>query len=356
MTISCDLVAWYHLNKREMPWRNTRDPYKIWLSEIILQQTRVEQGTPYYYRFINEFPTVSDLANASEEQVLKLWQGLGYYSRARNLQKAAKMVMEAFNGEFPTDFQDIIKLPGIGEYTASAISSFAYDQNYAVLDGNVYRVLSRLFNINTPINSTLAKKIFNELALKILDKKDPATHNQAIMEFGATYCKPANPNCHQCVLATQCAAFIADVVKERPVKLKKNTILKRYFNYLLIRHREDVFINKRNGSGIWQNLYELPVIETFEDHTEKSVISSHEWITMFRKQKHIIKFISPQKVHKLSHQHIYYRTIEIKVPDDVIFEFHNSYLKIPAQQAENYPVPKIIENIFRENFEKLYAK
>jgi A/G-specific adenine glycosylase len=355
MTISCDLIGWYRLHKRDLPWRNTRNPYKIWLSEIILQQTRVDQGTPYYYRFIERFPNIQYLAEASEEQVLKEWQGLGYYSRARNLHKAAKLVVHQLNGKFPIDFQEIIKLPGVGEYTAAAIASFAYNQPHAVLDGNVFRVLSRLFNIHTPVNSHKAKRLFIELANSLLDKKDPAAYNQAIMELGATVCKPSNPACHICVVSVHCQAFQLGTVLQLPVKLKKLPVRNRYFNYLFIVQNDHIFISKRTSDGIWQNLYELPVIETQLNVKSEKIVSSTEWKKIFKDLPFKILSVSEQQVHKLSHQHIHYRTFLIEIKNEFEFRWKDELLKIQVQQVENYPVPKLIENILREKLEQMYS-
>ena len=220
MQFSSQIISWYLEFKRDLPWRNTTNPYNIWLSEIILQQTQVKQGLPYYEKFITHFPTVESLANADEEQVLKLWQGLGYYSRARNLHFAAKQIAES--GSFPTNYKAILELKGVGEYTAAAIASFAYKLPHAVVDGNVFRLLSRVYGVDIAINSTEGKKYFSKLANTLLDTKRPDTHNQAIMEFGAMMCKPKNPNCEQCPLSNECIAFNSNSIEAFPVKIKKN--------------------------------------------------------------------------------------------------------------------------------------
>lgn len=224
MNFSNVLVQWYLQNKRDLPWRETSNPYKIWLSEIILQQTRVDQGLSYYFKFLNHFPTVFDLANASEEQVLKLWQGLGYYSRARNLHASAKYIVTVFQGKFPTTYNELIKLKGVGDYTASAIASICFNGPNAVVDGNVYRVLARYYGINTPINSTTGIKKFKALAQRLLNIENAGTHNQAIMEFGATMCKPQNPNCTTCPLNNSCISLEKDLIKTLPVKEKKEPL------------------------------------------------------------------------------------------------------------------------------------
>ncbi len=246
-----------------MPWRETSDPYCIWLSEIMLQQTRIEQGLPYYLAFTNAYPSIFDLANASEEEVLKLWQGLGYYSRARNLHATAKYIAFELNGKFPETYEGLLKLKGVGDYTASAIASISYNEPVAVVDGNVYRVLSRYFDIDTPINSTAGIKEFKLLAKELLDKEDPATYNQAIMEFGALQCKPQSPLCNTCPLSASCLALKNNKISMLPVKLKKGKIKKRYFNYLVFQSEENkTILEKRSGKGIWEGLYQFPLIET----------------------------------------------------------------------------------------------
>jgi len=260
------LISWYLEHKRELPWRLTKDPYAIWLSEIILQQTKVAQGLPYYNAFISTFPSVNDLANAPEEKVLKLWQGLGYYSRARNLHYTANYISEDLKGVFPTNYNDLLKLKGVGDYTASAIASICYKEPSAVVDGNVYRVLARFFGISTPINSSQGIKAFKKLAQELLDVSQPGTYNQAVMEFGARHCKPRNPDCSSCIFNDKCVALQKNIVAELPVKLKKTTIKKCYFNYFIIQSEENtILLQQRTKKGIWQQLYEFPLIETSEE-------------------------------------------------------------------------------------------
>ncbi len=261
--LSRNLIKWYEINKRDLPWRHEKDPYKIWLSEVILQQTQVVQGLSYYLRFTQAFPHVNSLAKASEDQVLKLWQGLGYYSRARNLHETAKVISKDFKGRFPAEYNQIRALKGIGDYTAAAIASFAFNLPFAVVDGNVYRFLSRIFGITTPIDTTTAKKQFQELASSILNKKEPALHNQAIMEFGSQYCRPSNPDCPKCIFNSKCYAFKHEQVNQLPVKSKKLKIKNRYFNYFVIADKnKNIRINKRSGNDIWQGLYEFCLVET----------------------------------------------------------------------------------------------
>ena len=260
------LADWYLENKRSLPWRETNEPYRIWLSEIILQQTRVDQGKPYYLSFVKAFPKVEDLAQAEEVDVLKLWQGLGYYSRARNLHASAKYVASDLQGKFPSSYKDLLALKGVGDYTASAIASICYNEPVAVVDGNVFRVLSRIFGIDTPINSTEGVKQFKQLAQELLDKKDPANFNQGIMEFGATHCKPQNPLCDSCPFAAKCVAFNQNRISELPVKLKKQKVKNRYFNYLVFISEEgETILEQRRGKGIWEGLYEFPLVETSEE-------------------------------------------------------------------------------------------
>ena len=257
------LILWYLDHKRDLPWRTTAIPYYIWLSEIILQQTRVEQGLPYYQAFVSVYPTVKKLANASEEEVLKLWQGLGYYSRARNLHTTANYVSNELSGIFPTSYKELIKLKGVGDYTASAIASICFNEATAVVDGNVYRALARYFGIATPINSSLGIKEFKNLAQQLIDVDKPGNHNQALMEFGARQCKPQNPNCEICIFNDSCIALQQKKISELPVKLKKTKVKNIYFNYIvLIFKNKKTLLQKRIGKGIWQNLYEFPLIET----------------------------------------------------------------------------------------------
>ncbi len=256
-----ELLRWHKDVERGMPWKSTKDPYRIWLSEIILQQTRVAQGKDYYERFVSTFPTIQDLAEAQEDEVLALWKGLGYYTRARNLHKAAQVVMTMHEGIFPNRHKDILALPGVGPYTAAAIASFAFGQSHAVVDGNVYRVLSRYFGETTPIDITIAAKIYNTLAVAALAKHDPALYNQAIMDFGAIQCTPLRPNCEQCPLQSQCIAFNKKLVATLPTRVKTKTIKDRFFSYFLIEYKHSIAIQKRSAKDIWKGLYELPLIE-----------------------------------------------------------------------------------------------
>ena len=342
MSFSNSLIHWYLQNKRDLPWRNTADAYTIWLSEIMLQQTRVAQGLPYFEAFITAFPTVFDLAKASEEQVLKLWQGLGYYSRARNLHATAKNVVDEHNGIFPNSYEKLIKLKGIGEYTAAAIASFSANENVAVLDGNVYRVLARYFNVNNDISVSSTKKVFQELAKELLPKKDTATYNQAIMEFGALQCVPKNPNCFECILAESCEALKHKLVNSLPVKSKKTKVTNRFFTYLVFEDLEgNTSVKHRTEKGIWQNLYECPVIES------KTVIDEDEVIGIISESYSKIKSVSMLSsfdvVHKLSHQTLHIRFVRVEI-DGLM----NGAIALDA--LKKLPFPIVIHNFIERYF------
>lgn len=337
------LIKWYLQNKRDLPWRKTTNPYPIWLSEIMLQQTRVAQGTPYFLSFTTTFPTVFDLANANEEQVLKLWQGLGYYSRARNLHKTAQIIANEMAGIFPDNYNDLLKLKGIGEYTAAAIASFAYNECVPVVDGNVFRVLSRYFDIETDIAQASAKKEFSSLAFELMPKDNPAQFNQAIMEFGALQCVPKSPNCSICVFNDSCAALQKKKVDQLPVKSKKIKVRNRYFNYIIgIDEIENTLIQKRTAKGIWHNLYEFPLIET--EKAEDFDVISPQIQNYFPQENEIISVLeynSESIIHKLSHQHLH-------------IKFWKATLKgtfkdgIDLKTAKTFPFPIVIHNFIEE--------
>jgi len=258
---AAQLLAWYHIHHRDLPWRHTRDPHLIWLSEVILQQTRVAQGLPYFERFAAAYPTIQALAAAPEDEVLKLWQGLGYYSRARNLLKTAQQVVTDFNGLFPESYEKLLQLKGIGPYTAAAIASFAYEERVAVLDGNVYRVLARFFGIENDIAAPASRKVFAEVAQKALPEKESSTYNQAIMEFGALHCTPVAPKCGTCPLQAGCFAFQHNLQRELPVKQKTKRMRERYFNYLVLEWENERYWRKRKPGDIWEGLYEFDLFE-----------------------------------------------------------------------------------------------
>lgn len=331
------LEAWYLDVERDLPWRKSSNPYHVWLSEIILQQTRVSQGLEYYNTFVETFPTVYDLAAAEEEKVLKLWQGLGYYSRARNLHYSAKYIVEQCSGVFPTTYKELLQLKGVGDYTASAIASICFGEQTAVVDGNVYRVLSRYFGIETPINSTLGIKEFKALAQELLKTNNPGRYNQAIMEFGALQCKPQSPNCIQCPLQTKCVALATNQIQNLPVKEKKVKVKKRYFNFIVLQTPEGkTCIEQRKGKGIWQNLFQFPLIETTTSVSLPQLISNEsfqELVTGSTPEIHL--FNREEWVHKLSHQHLYTRFWVLKSASK-----RNDLL--PVERLEEYPVPRLI--------------
>lgn len=319
------LLDWYSKNKRELPWRNTLNPYRIWLSEIILQQTRVDQGMGYYLKFTEKYETIKDLSEASEDEVLSLWKGLGYYSRGRNLRKAAIQVMDEFDGVFPKDFKSLKKLKGVGDYSAAAIASFAFKEKIAVLDGNVYRVLSRLFNINTAIDSSAGKKQFWELANSLISDKHPDTFNQAIMEFGALQCKPKKPNCEICVFNDQCEALQEGEIANLPFKAKKIKKKNRFLNFFYSEQNDSIQLEKRGEKDIWANMYQFPLEEDiggFEDRNEEIL-----WETK----------------HLLTHQNLFCR-----------FYRSNSAIRnadfIKLNDLENYAIPRVIENFLERYF------
>lgn len=341
MEISDRLIDWYLKNKREMPWRETTDPYKIWISEIILQQTRVAQGLDYYRRFVEQFPDVRSLAQADEEAVLKCWQGLGYYSRARNLHFAAKTILETHNGEFPKTHKEILSLKGIGDYTAAAISSFAFGLPYAAVDGNFYRVLSRVFEIATPIDSSKGKAEFQALAQELIDRHRPGLFNQAVMDLGATVCTPSSPSCNACPLREVCLAHAHNTTSTLPSKNKKTNSRNRHFFYFLIDDNGATFLHKREGNDIWKGLYELPLIETDEEMEVDKVLSNKnatEFLSAFSVQE-ITKTHRPA-THVLSHQHITATLIEAKAkPSNQDIGF----IRIDKRDLDKYPISRLTE-------------
>ena len=345
MIFSNSLIKWYLNNKRDLPWRNTHEPYLIWLSEIMLQQTRVAQGLPYYLAFTNAFPTVFDLANASEEQVLKLWQGLGYYSRARNLHATAQFIAYELKGKFPDNNKDLLKLKGIGDYTAAAIASFAFNEAVPVVDGNVFRVLSRYLNVETDISLASAKKDFAALAFELMPKNNPAIFNQAIMEFGALQCVPKNPNCEGCTFNSSCGALQMKKVQLLPFKSKKVKISHRYFNYLVLQDDDDNFIiEKRVQKDIWYNLYEFPLIES---ETEIDLDEIARLISDKYKSQYTIIAISDNnlngQIHKLTHQHLNIKFWKIKI--NGVFNDGISLNKLVT-----FPFPIVIFNFMAKEY------
>jgi A/G-specific adenine glycosylase len=306
------ICQWYRQNKRELPWRNEKDPYRIWLSEVILQQTQVKQGLSYYLKFRKNYPTVRHLAIASQDQILKDWQGLGYYSRARNMHAAAQSIVSNQGGIFPSNYEEIRKLKGIGDYTAAAIASFAYDLPYAVVDGNVYRVLSRVFGMSSPVDSLEGKKLFQEMASALLDKAAPAEHNQAIMEFGSQFCRPAKPDCPSCIFKNKCAAYANNKVGDLPLKQKKIKIRTRFLNYVVLLDKNNhIVINKRHEKDIWRGLYDFPLIESQSEVAPKSLLASQYFSEKTGKNSKIMHISEPYK-HILTHQKLFARFYVVK--------------------------------------------
>ena len=330
---SATIMAWYAEHQRELPWRQTKDPYAIWLSEIILQQTRVAQGLPYYERLLAAFPTVRDLAEAPEATLLRLWQGLGYYSRARNLQKAAQMVMRDFEGVFPQTYDEIIRLPGVGPYTAAAIASFAFKEAKAVVDGNVFRVLSRVFAIETDIASSAARGVFTSLAQSLIPTQDPAGFNQAIMEFGALQCTPS-PDCSICPLFVSCEAFSAHRVTEFPIKSKKTKVKEIEMNYLVIEQKGQLLVRERVGNGIWKGLWEFYLIE-----------DACDWLPF---QRQALK--SPP-VHLLSHRKIHCDAWHVQVPDNFALAIPEGYRWMSPSAFESKGKPVLLLNLITDNLD-----
>ena len=337
------LIDWYLQNKRDLPWRNTTNPYHIWLSEIMLQQTRVAQGMPYFYSFTKEFPTVFDLANANEEKVLKLWQGLGYYSRARNLHKTAQYISNELNGIFPPTYKELLQLNGVGEYTAAAIASFSYNEVVPVVDGNVFRVLSRYFDIESDISLPATKKEFTALARELIPKDNPAIFNQAIMEFGALQCVPKNPVCSVCVFDESCLALQKNKVSLLPVKSKKLKVTNRFFNYLIL---EDILgntiIQKRTSKGIWHNLYEFPLLETTEIVNFNFVAKAVQDDIFSQYTINSIEECSDATlIHKLSHQHLHIQFWKIQIKELIENGINKHDLK-------TFPFPIVIYNFIEK--------
>jgi A/G-specific adenine glycosylase len=349
MDFSERILSWYQKNKRELPWRNTRDPYRIWLSEIIMQQTRVAQGLPYYLRFTERFPRIEDLAAASEEEVLKTWQGLGYYSRARNLHATARYVALENGGRFPSSYEGLLALKGVGPYTAAAIGSICYDLPRPVVDGNVYRVLGRYFGVELPINRGDGTRYFSALAEELLDRANPGTYNQALMEFGALQCVPQTPDCVSCPLSDSCAALATQKVSSLPVKLPKKEVRKRYFNYYMpVDPGSRTLLLRRDKRGIWEGLYEFPLIESESEqagHRVGEELVSERYPELGQVKESVL--VNPLPVvHKLSHQHLYV-TFHILHLEEVLRE------GIPLSEMQAYPVPVLIAN-FMETVKNSY--
>jgi A/G-specific adenine glycosylase len=345
MHISQQLIHWYLKNKRPLPWRETGDPYKIWLSEVILQQTRVNQGMDYYHRFLIAFPDIYSLADAAEQDVLKLWQGLGYYSRARNMHHTAKEIVEKCNGIFPQSSAGLKKLKGIGDYTAAAIASICFDEAITVLDGNVARVISRLYAIDTPVDTTTGRKIITDLANKLLDTNHPGTFNQAVMELGALVCTPQSPACNICPLAFSCEAFKSNETENFPIKTPKKTPAVRHMNYLVIsfmqNKEEYILMRKRTGNDIWKNLYDFPCIETENEAEVTQVLELCEKQRIFGGLHYVVMNVSGEYIHQLSHRRLFAKFIRIEVnglPAPV-----GDLLAVKKSEIAELPLPRLID-------------
>lgn len=343
--ISEKLIAWYLVSHRKLPWRKTKDPYKIWISEVILQQTRVEQGLPYYHSFIKNFPDIKSLAVASEQKVLKQWQGLGYYSRARNLHHVARQIVKEKKGRFPSAFDELLQLKGIGHYTAAAVASFAFNKPHAVVDGNVMRVLSRLFAVSLPVNSTSGIQFFREKADSILDKRNPSIHNQAMMELGALVCKPANPLCTDCVLKNDCQAFQTGTVSRFPVKLKKSKPEIISQHYLIIMKNDKLMLHQRKGKGIWNGLYEFPSLVKKGKERWKPV-EIKEYLNKYGVSKFTLKTNVDVIRHLLSHRTIYASYSWVNASQINWKKAEAAGCKIiKKRELKSYPIHRLMEKI-----------
>ncbi|MFM2145531.1 MAG: A/G-specific adenine glycosylase [Bacteroidota bacterium] len=341
-----DLLFWHKQeNRREMPWKGEKDPYKIWISEIILQQTRVEQGLGYYERFVKSFPTLEKLAKAPEAKVFKLWEGLGYYSRCRNLLATARIIQQEYGGVFPSEYHSILKLKGIGTYTAAAIASFAFGLPYAVVDGNVYRVLSRYFGIRTPIDTLEGKKQFNALAQELLPIQEPGLYNQAIMDFGAVVCKPRQPLCTTCIHQVKCKAFQEGMVEKLPVKTKTIALRQRWFNYFILHDKDGLVVRQREQKDIWRDLYEFYLVEQ-----EKPFVELKAGDRLFKKIPGSVrkKYFPSSRPYdqKLSHQSIHARFIPVAVT--ARFQVPPGYEKVPWRKVKSLPFPGIINQYLEQ--------
>lgn len=336
------LEKWFESHARDLPWRYTQDAYRIWVSEIILQQTRVAQGYDYYLRFVERFPDVSSLATAHEDEVMKYWQGLGYYSRARNMHAAARDIVSRFAGQFPTTYEDIRSLKGVGDYTAAAVASIAYNLPHAVVDGNVYRVLSRLFAVDIPIDTPSGKRYFAELAREMLHCENPGLYNQALMEFGALQCLPMGCNCEQCPLQDMCLAYASRRVNELPVKQGKVSMKSRYFHYFAIECNGYMWLQKRQTDDIWRNLYEFPLIETDEMADLSALQSTEAYRNLLGRPGRVTFTMQPFTVkHILTHRVIYatFYTVRAEaIPSNILH-----YIQLPENEIERYAVSRLTE-------------
>lgn len=348
MDFAGELISWYRKNKRNLPWRATKDPYKVWLSEIILQQTRVDQGMAYYHTFTEKYPDVHSLAGASEDQVLKTWEGLGYYSRARNLHFTARKISQELGGKFPSTHAGLLELKGVGDYTASAISSICFGEVQPVVDGNVYRFLSRYFGIKTPIDSTEGKKQFRAVAEELITTKNPGEFNQAMMEFGARQCKPVSPNCGACVFRLSCVALKKKLVAQLPVKEKKTKVTERAMTYLVIRNGNHTFIRQRTGKDIWQGLFEFPLVDFDSAQSDKQLRSTSRWKKVIGNYTLKITATTPLITHILSHQKLSVRFVVAELQGKANL---NGYKRVAISTLDKHAFPVVI----KKNLATLFA-
>jgi A/G-specific adenine glycosylase len=340
--ITLRLLKWYAENKRDLPWRETLDPYAIWLSEIILQQTRIEQGISYYYKFLRKYPDLASLAQASDDEIMKLWQGLGYYSRARNLAHTAREIWHNQKGNFPATAEGLLHLKGIGSYTAAAIASIAFNEPVPVVDGNVLRFIARLFGIEQPVDKKEARAQITSIAQKLMDPANPGRFNQAMMEFGALQCIKHNPECDKCPLSTFCVAFQNNLVQLLPAKSARLKSRNRYFNYLVVIYNNNIYLRKRLNKDIWESLYEFPLIENSSRSSYEKLVASGDWKRFFGPCNARVTHISKEYKHILTHQKIYARFYRMEILDGCAFE-PGDYLCIPMETLDMYPVSRLIE-------------
>ncbi len=352
MMFSERLLLWYGEHRRELPWRTTQDAYVVWVSEIILQQTRIEQGMAYYHRFLDAFPDICSLAKATEEEVLRVWQGLGYYSRARNMHHTAQTITENHGGKFPNNRKELLGLKGIGEYTAAAIASIIYNKAVPAIDGNVYRLLARLFAFNHNIDRAQGKKAFRELARKLISINRPGDFNQAMMDFGSLVCRPQKPLCEECIFNEECIAYKLNKVQQYPVRNEKRTPRHRFFNYFLFEHEEPgrmkvFYIRQRKDEDIWKHMYELPLLETSEANSENDVFVHPWWKTLFPGNKGcFVSGLVSEKKHQLSHQLIHARLFSVRVTSPLTRKkLDQLFIAVDAETFEAMPKPRLLEHL-----------
>ena len=358
MSFSVRLLTWYAEHGRSLPWRETRDPYVIWVSEIILQQTRIDQGMDYFFRFLEAFPDVQSLASAPEDQVLRLWQGLGYYSRARNLHRAAKEMMGNYPGKLPGTYEQWLKVPGVGPYTAAAIASIAFGEPVPALDGNVYRVLARMFAIGESTERNPGKKIFREVAAGLISHEDPGAFNEAMMDFGAMVCTPLAPKCHECIFNRQCLARQQDAVDQYPRKKTPKAVRERFFNYFFFFFEEDeghrhFLVRQRDRKDIWKNLYELPLIETPHEMSLEEILQSPGWKSWSLSDGDWVLAGTPVFFrHQLTHQLIHAKFYSLRISPEKANTFSNEFFLVEENAFEQMPKSRLTLSFFQRNMKE----